>query len=773
VDLIRLFENPWIPAAGLGALFILVLFLFLRYRSRPERVLKRQAQEAIRRGNLREAARIYHSLGDPSKALELYLKGGFYLDAAQIMLATGKKDRAALLYEKAGRYLDAARLYEEIRQFEEAVRLYEKAGNLTRSAEILESLGKAEEAGRLYEQVGLLDQAVALYEKRKRWDLLAPALYKLFQERKSLLRHPDLTERKRKEIQSLGLKAIEVLKKTGRIEEAVEVAEVLEEPVLGAQIYEESGMVDKAVELLVKHHRLEEAAELLEKTGNKKEADLYRARFFEESGDHRRAGAIYEAMGELEKAKEQYHFAGDLLGCARVAEALNQWEEAAQYYFRARDLERAGLLLEKAQAWEKAAQVYHRLGKTEKVIELLLRSGRFYEAALHARQSRFLEKMVEILERVPPSHPDYRNAQALLAEHYQKTGALLKAVEAYEKALKGEEIQTGNLPAFYELGVLLEKLNRGKEAVQIWEKILKFDPHYRDVRERRDRYREAVPKDRSPTPSPTSSKKVRYAIMEEIGRGGMGIVYKALDRLLDRVVALKILPPSVKENPGAVDNFIRTTKRASALIHPNIVVIFDAGQQDQSYYIAMEYLSGKDLREILNESGPFPLPFLLLVAGQIAKGLGYAHSRKVLHLDIKPSNILWIPEEKQVKITDFGLSHAIQEVANYQTVVGGTPNYMSPEQIIGDSLGPPSDIYSLGVMMYELATGRLPFAGMKGDVGYHHVHTAPPPPRKFRSDLPEALEEIIMKCLAKEPQQRFASMEELFQALQKLHKTLQ
>lgn len=772
MELNHYLENPWVVGATLGALLLFVVLLLLRYRSNPERVLRREADQAIKRGNLREAARIYQSLKDEATALELYLKGGFYLDAAQILLARGKKDRAAVLYEKAGRFTDAARLYEEIRQWEEAARLYEKSGNLTRAAEILEAQGRAEEAASLYEKVGLLDQAATLYEKKKRWDLLAPVLYKLFQERRPLLQHSEVPEKKKKEIYSLGMKTIEMLKKVGKLEESVAVAEILGEPSLGAQIYVEAGMVEKATQFLINHNRLEEAAELLEKRGDKRGADLLRARLFEESGEHRRAGAIYEALGEFDKAKEQYYFAGDSQGCARMAEALNQWEEAAQYYFRARDLERAGVLLEKAQAWEKAAQVYQRLGKIDKVIELLLRSGRHYEAALHAREARFLEKMVEILNGIPPAHPDFKNAQIILAEYYQKTGALLKAVEAYEKALKDEEIRTNTLPAFYELGVLLEKLNRGKEAIEIWERILKFDPQYRDVRERRNRYRETPKADRSPTPSPGSSKKLRYAIMDEIGRGGMGIVYKALDRLLDRVVALKILPPSVKENPGAVDNFIRTTKRASALVHPNIVVIFDAGEQEKSYYIAMEYLSGKDLREILNESGPLPLPFLLLVSGQIAKGLGYAHSRKVLHLDIKPSNILWIPEEKQVKITDFGLSHAIQEVANYQTVVGGTPNYMSPEQIIGDSLGPPSDIYSLGVMMYELATGKLPFAGMKGDVGYHHVHTSPPPPRKWRPELPEAMEEIILKCLMKEPNQRFTGMEELFQALQKVHKSL-
>jgi len=181
----------------------------------------------------------------------------------------------------------------------------------------------------------------------------------------------------------------------------------------------------------------------------------------------------------------------------------------------------------------------------------------------------------------------------------------------------------------------------------------------------------------------------------------------------------------------------------------------------------MEFLQGKDLRDLLTEMGPLPLPLFLLIAGQVVKGLSYAHSQKILHLDVKPSNIIYLPQEKTVKITDFGLSHAIQEVANYQTIVGGTPNYMSPEQIIGEELTPASDIYSLGVMFYELLTGTLPFQGMKGDVGFHHVHTPPPPLRSRRGDLPEVLEGIVMKCLKKNALERYTSMEQLFQDLKK------
>jgi serine/threonine-protein kinase len=320
--------------------------------------------------------------------------------------------------------------------------------------------------------------------------------------------------------------------------------------------------------------------------------------------------------------------------------------------------------------------------------------------------------------------------------------------------------------------LLLEQEERLDEARRVWKQVARYDPEFRDVRERVEALApepEAAPPAQTPAPEgepqrSSSGQKRRYVILEELGRGGMGVVYKAMDRVLDRVVALKVLPSDMRQNQQVVQTFFREAKAAASLTHPNIVVVFDAGEEDGVYYIAMEYIEGKTLKQMVKSNGPFPLPLLLLISGQVAKGLGYAHSHKIIHRDVKPSNLLWQSREKHVKITDFGLAKVIQEVVNFQTVVGGTPHYMSPEQILGEEVDPRSDIYSLGATLYELATGQVPFP--KGDAGYHHIHTEPKDPVEIRGDLPRAYADVLLKSLEKEASQRYQTAEALFEALQ-------
>ncbi|GAG16043.1 unnamed protein product, partial [marine sediment metagenome] len=223
----------------------------------------------------------------------------------------------------------------------------------------------------------------------------------------------------------------------------------------------------------------------------------------------------------------------------------------------------------------------------------------------------------------------------------------------------------------------------------------------------------------------TPTGNARYQIVAELGRGGMGIVYKAQDTVLDRVVAYKVLPDTLKENPQALKNFLREAKSAAQLNHPNIVTVYDAGEQDGRYYIAMEYVDGTTLKEILKRRGPIAPGGVMHVLIQLCEALAYAHEKKIVHRDVKTANTMWT-REKQAKIMDFGLAKVLEEVRNHTTLVSGTPYYMSPEQTLGKNIDHRTDIYSLGVTVFELCTGRLPF--MEGNIPYHHVHTPPPDP---------------------------------------------
>jgi serine/threonine-protein kinase len=238
----------------------------------------------------------------------------------------------------------------------------------------------------------------------------------------------------------------------------------------------------------------------------------------------------------------------------------------------------------------------------------------------------------------------------------------------------------------------------------------------------------------------------------------MGIVYKARDTVLDRVVAYKVLPGALKENPQALKNFLREAKSAAQLNHPNIVTVYDAGEQDGRYYIAMEYVDGTTLKEILRRRRVIAPGGLLQLLVQMCEALAYAHDKKIVHRDVKTANTMWTRDRK-AKIMDFGLAKIVEEVRNHTTLVSGTPYYMSPEQTLGHNVDHRTDIYSLGVMAFELATGGLPFR--EGNVPYHHVHTDAPDPRETNPELSEPIASIILRCLRKDPEERFQSTREI------------
>jgi serine/threonine-protein kinase len=238
----------------------------------------------------------------------------------------------------------------------------------------------------------------------------------------------------------------------------------------------------------------------------------------------------------------------------------------------------------------------------------------------------------------------------------------------------------------------------------------------------------------------------------------MGIVYKAKDTVLDRIVAYKVLPDSFRENPQAVKNFLREAKSAAKLNHPGIVTVYDAGEQDGRYYIAMEFVDGTTLKEILRRRGVIAPSGILHVLVQVCEALAFAHDKKVVHRDIKSANTMWT-RDKKAKIMDFGLAKVVEEVRNHTTVVSGTPYYMSPEQTLGKNVDHRTDIYSLGATVFEMATGSVPFK--EGNIPYHHVHTPPPDIREIQPELPAALASVVNRCLMKDPAQRYQSARDI------------
>ena len=272
-------------------------------------------------------------------------------------------------------------------------------------------------------------------------------------------------------------------------------------------------------------------------------------------------------------------------------------------------------------------------------------------------------------------------------------------------------------------------------------------------------------------------KAGRYEIVGELGRGAMGVVYKATDPVIGRAVAVKTIKLSEEgtglTRPEMLARFQTEARAAGLLTHPNIVVVFDAGEEDGLYYITMELVEGKSVQALLDAGHAFPLPRVLRIMEQTCSALQFAHERNVVHRDIKPANIMLTPDDT-VKVTDFGTAKILQFGTVQQTAhVMGTPSYMSPEQIKGRAVDGRSDIFSLGVMLYEMITGEKPFPGQSiTTVIYKIVNEEPVPPRQINPSIHPGISAAVMKALAKEPDARYQSCREMLEDLRNYRATL-
>lgn len=259
----------------------------------------------------------------------------------------------------------------------------------------------------------------------------------------------------------------------------------------------------------------------------------------------------------------------------------------------------------------------------------------------------------------------------------------------------------------------------------------------------------------------------RYQIIERIGGGGMALVYKAQDLLLNRYVAIKVLRQQFVNDEEFIRRFRREAQSAASLSHPNIVSVYDVGQEDEVHYIVMEYVEGQNLNEIIKERAPLQVDEAVRIASQIADALDHAHHNQIIHRDIKPHNIL-IGRNGRVKVTDFGIARAVTSATITQTgSVVGSVHYFSPEHAKGVATGEKSDLYSLGIVLYQMLTGRLPFLGESPiSVALKHLQEEFDEPRTVNPMIPQSVENIILKSMRKNPGERYQSAKEMLRDLE-------
>lgn len=259
----------------------------------------------------------------------------------------------------------------------------------------------------------------------------------------------------------------------------------------------------------------------------------------------------------------------------------------------------------------------------------------------------------------------------------------------------------------------------------------------------------------------------RYQLLERLGSGGMSDVFRARDLMLERSVAIKVLHEDYSNDEAFQQRFRQEARAAANLSHPNIVTVHDFGLDHGQLFLVMEYIPGKDLKTILRQRGRFSVEEAIPLMVQACAGIGYAHRAGLVHCDVKPHNMIVTPDAR-LKVTDFGIARALSTILPDERadVVWGSPQYFSPEQATGEAPSPASDVYSLGVVLYEVLTGALPFtAPSSEELARMHLETRPIPPSEYVPDIPSALEQIVLKVLSKEPAARYRTADQLGRVL--------
>jgi tetratricopeptide (TPR) repeat protein len=731
-----------------------------------------EAQGLRKRGELVEAAELLWSHEQLDTAAAYFIEAGEFARAAEIRHDQNRFDESADLHLQGENYETAGSIYAQQEQWDKAADCYLKAELKSVAAEMFEKAGKFREAARCYRESEFMRHAAAMYVKCKDWQLAAEALEAVFVDEgaKSMMDPKKSSEMAKLVRQSGKLflkaeqpeRAYKMFERGNCAVEAGEVATLLGNHEQAAQHFRQGGDVERAAAALRRSGQEKEAARILGQHLRDKGDREGAAMHLEEAGDHLEAGDLYRSLEQFSKAAE----------CYSVQHAYAQ---AAEMYQLAGQRPEAGSAFEKAGRFTEAAECFALSAMPRREAELLDKAGDFLRAGEIYHREAMEDEAISALQRIPSEDDDFGRAAALLGDIFATRGQLALAITKLQQAIGDTELTRDSVDGYYNLAVIYEQDGKPREAAGIFEKVMAFDYHYRDVAERLIAARNAAeanvlaaaPEARATDPAEAAARKLananaspggRYQIVGELGRGGMGIVYKVQDTALDRMVAFKVLPQALTENEQAVTNFIREAQAAAKLNHPNIVTVYDTGEQNGRYYIAMEYVEGTTIKEILKRKGPISPSGILHVLMQISEALAYAHEKKVVHRDIKPANAMWT-RDKKVKLMDFGLAKVVEEARNHTTVVAGTPYYMSPEQTLGKNVDHRTDIYSLGVTLFEMATGTVPFK--EGNIPYHHVHTPPPRIRELRPELPESLAAIIERCLQKDPAERFQSAREI------------
>ncbi len=731
------------------------------------RETRERAQRALSTGEYVAAGDILARAGEHFEAGEAYLHGGAYEKAAQVFEESGVLARALHAYKRAGRYEQAARIYEKLERPHDAAAEYFRAEAWDRAATCYLAAGDYRRAGENFERANNFLQAADAFEQADRPMQAAESYATYLRSHLGDDELDDLPESERERARRAG----ELFREAGDHQRAGEIFLAAGFADEAAETLRVSGDFTRAAELLMEANRPRLAAKFLEEAGEEQEAARMRADAALEEGDIVEAARHFREANDGERAAQLFEEAGELDEAAQVYEELKDHEKALELFLSIQRYAHAARCAEALGKLARAVEYYEEAGDIDGQLRVLKAQGDFFRAGRLQFEHRMYEDALESLDSIDSRDANYARAIELQGDVFRAQGRGEKAYSKYRAALGNRDPSPGTLPLLYKMGRALEEEPDLAGALECYTQIIEIDEHFEDAELRvkaiRKRMRRGSMTGRTNSgifgPDSDGDEAFRYEIIEEIARGGMGIVYKARDTVLGRTVAYKILGENLRDNETAVKYFLREARAAAALSHPNIVTIYDAGEQDGEYYMAMEYVEGTPLKDLIRRHGALSDDKVRYILRGCCRALNYAHSKGIIHRDIKSGNVM-TTRDRALKVMDFGLAKFLREYQNNHTQQVGTPFYMSPEQIIGKDIDFRSDLYSLGCTIFECATGTVPF--FKGDLSYHHVHTPPPAPRSINPGLSEEMEALILKLLEKDPADRFQSASDVLDTLE-------
>lgn len=750
----------------------------------------KEVNQLINRGEFGKAGDKLLEIGETERAIEVFQQGKLYGRVGDIYSEKKNLQKAISFYEKAGDLKKVADICLKTRAYDKLEEMYQRNMRLPDLALFYNQNKKYVRAAELYTKIEDFYKAAENYlligDELKTAQMLEKYFHQMWK-----LESPDTSTTPSKKVSDIAMKAGVLYEKNKKWDEVI-------------KLYNKIGYKKGIANAMTQKGDLSGAAKMAEDVGDFKTASLLQGKIGNETDAARLEAEHLFQEGDLIGAIEKFREAKEFSRCAELYSDLQEFTKAAEMHEFAgehylagkmfldeKDYAKAGENFEKAGYIDEAILAFRNGKFDDKLVKLFEKNNKYFELADYFVGRKMYDQAAIAAEKIVPTDSNYRfglfvrgkikydrgdyeNAQKLFIEALAQTDTLIAQdlnivhyyalTEQYRNATEFKSLE------MIELKLAQNKIEPG--AIEKAQNIMRMirDKSFSRVSQSKILSWRSSGGETSgmpmsslrPPPIMSPHSERRYSVIKEIGRGGMGVVYLAKDSKLDREVALKILPSSIKNSERIIQTFLREAKSAAALNHPNIVTVFDTGVQDGDYFISMEHIDGKTIKRILKKKGKFAFHVVVELLKQLLSGLEYAHSKKVIHRDLTTNNIMWT-RQKLIKIMDFGLAKVIHNLHSEQSIIGGTPSFMSPEQTLGKPADHRTDIYSLGICIFEMTLGTLPFS--KGDLGYHHLHTPPPIPKEIDPTIPEVLNEVILRCLQKKPEDRYQTVADIAKAL--------